>query len=124
MAALPALSTLLTRASLTDDEEVLHAANAALKKSKSDVGAQHTRAVALLKLDRFADALRVFDEADDALKQRAGVEWAYALYKSGEFARAEQAVGDAGQGRGAGHVRAQAVRLSVFWFLGGCARGR
>ncbi|KAF1991075.1 signal recognition particle protein [Aulographum hederae CBS 113979] len=102
----PTLSTLLSKTTLTDHSTLLAAASRALKKSKADPEAQHVRIVALLKLDRFDDALRAFEEGGDALKQRARLEWAYALYKSGELERAEEVAGEVG-GRGGLHVLAQ-----------------
>lgn len=108
------LPGLLRNLDLTDHEEVLKTANAALKQSKTDTQAQHIRIVALLKLDRFDDAVRAFQDAGDALKQRAPLEWAYALYKAGRLQEAEEAAGK-GKGRGMQHVLAQAAyRLEHF----------
>lgn len=104
------LSSLLAQASIDDHDEVLKAANAAIKKSKSDQDAQHTKAVALLHLDRYEDALAVF-EATKELQARARFEYAYALYKTGNAAKAVQIVEAAGpdSGRGMKHMLAQAV---------------
>ncbi|KKA22547.1 Signal recognition particle protein [Rasamsonia emersonii CBS 393.64] len=107
-ASVQSLSTLLQRASIEDHEEVLKACNAALKKSKNDVHAQHAKAVALLKLDRYDDALRVLEEGGDALKKRASLEYAYALYKCGKWSEAADVAARLGSGRGAKHVEAQA----------------
>jgi len=109
------LTSLLKRTALTDHEEILRAANAALKASKNDTTARHARIVALLKLDRFSDALRAFDEAGDTLKEKAALEYAYALYKAGELAKAEDVAKAAGAGRGMLHVLAQTrYRLEKF----------
>lgn len=109
------LTSLLRRTTLTDHEEILRAANAALKSSKNDNTARHAQIVALLKLDRFTDALRAFDEAGHALKDKASLEYAYALYKAGELAKAEQVARAAGEGRGLLHVLAQTTyRLEKF----------
>jgi len=109
------LTSLLQRTSLTDHEEILRAANAALKTSKNDPTARHARIVALLKLDRFSDALRAFDEAGDTLKEKAPLEYAYVLYKAGELAKAEEVAEAAGAGRGMLHVLAQTrYRLEKF----------
>ena len=59
------LSSLLQRTSIDDHEEVLSSANAVLAKSKGDVQAQHAKVVALLKLDRYEDALRVVEEGGE-----------------------------------------------------------
>ncbi|ORY71549.1 uncharacterized protein BCR38DRAFT_330549 [Pseudomassariella vexata] len=82
------LASLLRASSIDDHEEVLKAANAAIKASKSDLEAQHTRVVALLKLDRFEDALRAIAEGGDKLEQECIVEKTYALYKSGQLSDA------------------------------------
>ncbi|OJD36190.1 signal recognition particle protein [Diplodia corticola] len=106
------LAALLSQTHLDDHDEILKAANAQLAKSKSDVDAQHVRAVALLKLDRFDDALRQIEQGGDALKKRVPLEHAYALYKTGKLAEAEQVAADAASnnaGRGAQHVLAQAT---------------
>lgn len=107
-AATQSLSSLLQRSTLDDHEEVLKACNAALKKSKHDTEAQYVRVVALIKLDRFDDALRAIEEGGDALKARGQLEWAYALYKTGKL---EEATGIASRAsdRGSRHVEAQAV---------------
>lgn len=113
----PTLSALLARSDLTDHEEVLRAANAALKKSKTDVWAQRTRVVALLKLDRYEDALRVCEEGGDKLKKEAPLEYAYALYKTGNLVAAVNTAetGADTNERGLLHVLAQtAYRLEDF----------
>jgi len=105
-----ALSSLLQRASIDDHNEVLSSADDILAKSKSDLHAQHVKVVALSKLDRYEDSLRVFEEAGDALKKRAPLEYAYALYKSGKVEEAIDVITRLGGGRGASHLEAQAVR--------------
>ena len=75
------LAAILRKTHLSSDEDILKAANASLKKSKSDAVAQRTRVVALLKLERFNDALRAFEEGGDDLKEQCALEYAYALYK-------------------------------------------
>ena len=52
-----ALTALLRQSSIEDHEEVIKACNAVLKDSKSDSTAQHVKAVALLQLNRFDDAV-------------------------------------------------------------------
>lgn len=102
------LSALLQRTSIDDHEEVLKACNASLKHSKSDLELQHIKLVALLKLDRYDDALRVLEEGGDRLKQRVTIERAYALYKVGEFEEAKNVAKRLPEQRGARHVEAQA----------------
>ncbi|GAB7349823.1 hypothetical protein MBLNU459_g0530t1 [Dothideomycetes sp. NU459] len=104
------LSSLLGQTSITDHEEVLKAADVALSKSKNDPEAQHVKIVALLKLDRFDDALRLLESGGEQLKERARLEWAYALYKAGKPDQAAKAAhqGANASGRGMRHVEAQA----------------
>jgi len=111
-ASTKSLSSLLAQTSLDDHDEILKAANASIKKSKSDVGAQHAKAVALLHLDRYEDALKVFEDIAE-LQERAQFEYAYALYKTGNASKAVQIAEAAGPnaGRGTKHMLAQAVRM-------------
>lgn len=106
--ATPSLASLLSQATLADHEEYLRAANAALKTSKHDLRAQHTRVVALLKLDRYEDAVRAVEEGGDALKNAAGLEYSYGLYKTGKLTDAITTARDL-EGRGARFVEAQAL---------------
>jgi signal recognition particle subunit SRP72 len=105
------LSALLQSATIDDHEEVLQACNTSLKQSKKDPGVQHVKVVALLKLDRYDDALRVLEDGGDELKNKAGVERAYALYKIGKLVEAKEIVTGIVNDRGARHVEAQAVRI-------------
>jgi tetratricopeptide (TPR) repeat protein len=112
----PELATLLRQTNISSHEDFLKAANAALKRSKLDLTAQHTRVVALLKLDRFDDALRAFEESGDKLKKEARLEFAYALYKAGELEKADEIAGEAEKGdRGLLHIAAQTVRR--MWYV-------
>lgn len=77
------LASLLARASIDDPSEALSIADAALASSKSDLTAQHTKVVALLRLDQYDDALRVIAAAGTALEERCILEKTYALYKTG-----------------------------------------
>lgn len=110
MAASKSLSTLLAQASLDDHNEILQAANADIKKSKTNLDAHHARAVALLHLDRFDDAVKVFEEVK-GLQEKARFEYAYALYKTGNAVQAVELAEAAGNkaDRGMKHVLAQAV---------------
>ncbi|OLN97514.1 Signal recognition particle subunit SRP72 [Colletotrichum chlorophyti] len=84
------LSALLRAASIQDHDEVLKAANATLKASKTDLTAQRTRVVALLKLDRFDDALRAIADGGAKLDEASTLEKAYALYKTGKLQEARE----------------------------------
>ncbi|KAI0834211.1 hypothetical protein F5Y06DRAFT_177060 [Hypoxylon sp. FL0890] len=86
------LTSLLRASTIQDHDEVLKAANAAIKASKRDTNAQRTRVVALLKLDRFDDALRAVAEGGDSLEKECLFEKSYALYKSGQLEDAEKAL--------------------------------
>ncbi|KAG0156315.1 hypothetical protein PDIDSM_3492 [Penicillium digitatum] len=101
------LASLLQRASIDDHEEVLQSCNAVLTKSKSDLQAQHMKVVALLKLDRYEEALKTFQAGGDALKQSASLEYAYASYKCGKLEEATKALNCTSSGRGASHLEAQ-----------------
>ncbi|KAI8958526.1 hypothetical protein F5Y11DRAFT_34588 [Daldinia sp. FL1419] len=79
------LTSLLRAATIQDHDEILKASNAALKASKRDIEAQRTRVIALLKLDRFDDALRAVAEGGDELEKECIFEKSYALYKSGQL---------------------------------------
>lgn len=103
-----ALSALLRSASIQDHEEVLRAANAALKANKAGTTAQHTRVVALLHLDRFDDALRAIGEAGDKLENACVLERVYALYKTGKLDDATTVLKSVGlEERSLSHVAAQ-----------------
>lgn len=108
-ATVQSLRSLLQSSTVEDHDEVLKASNEVLKKSKTDVQAQHSKVVALIKLDRYDDALRVFEDAGETLKQKATVEYAYALYKCGRLKEAAEVAAKSAGGRGAKHVEAQAV---------------
>lgn len=103
------LSSLLRQSSITDHNEVLQACDALLKKSKADPDALHAKVVALLKLDRYEDALRVLEEGADEIKEKAAFERSYALYKVGRLDEAEAVVKDVSS-RAGRHVEAQTVR--------------
>lgn len=109
-ASAKSLSSLLAQASLDDHDEILRAANADIKKSKADLGAHHARAVALLHLDRFDDAVKAFEDSKE-LQAKAPLEYAYALYKAGDAAKAVAVAEAEGPQscRGMKHMLAQAV---------------
>ncbi|KAL8727997.1 MAG: hypothetical protein Q9166_005668 [cf. Caloplaca sp. 2 TL-2023] len=109
------LSVLLQRASIDDHEEVLKACNASLKQSRKDPRTLHAKIVALLKLERYEDALRVFEDGGEGLKNEASLERSYALYKTGQLSEARSIAQGITDDRGAQHVEAQAsYRLEDF----------
>jgi tetratricopeptide (TPR) repeat protein len=113
-ASVKSLSSLLAQASLDDHDEILKAANGAIKKNRSDQDAQHAKVVALLQLDRYEDALKVFEEVK-TLQEKAQFEYAYSLYKTGNAIKAAEVAEAAGSnaGRGMKHMLAQAVRSNA-----------
>ncbi|KAJ4345011.1 Signal recognition particle subunit SRP72 [Ascochyta clinopodiicola] len=108
------LSALLAQASIEDHDETLRAANAEIKKNKNNVDAQHAKAVALLHLDDFEGALKVFEDVKE-LQQKAQFEYAYTLYKTGDAAKAVQVAQSSGSNasdRKTQHILAQAAYRS------------
>lgn len=103
------LTALLKQTTIDDHEAILKACNLTLKQSKGDLQVLHTKIVALLKLDRYDDALRALEEGGDRLKEKAGPERAYALYKINELDQARTVAESIQNDRGARHVEAQAV---------------
>lgn len=112
-ASVKSLSSLLAQASLDDHDEILKAANGAIKKNKSDQDAQHAKVVALLHLDRYEDALKVFEDVK-TLQTKAQFEYAYSLYKTGNAVKAAEVAEAAGSDaeRGMKHMLAQAAYRS------------
>ncbi|KAG9678744.1 signal recognition particle protein, partial [Aureobasidium melanogenum] len=104
------LASLLGQASITDHDQVLSACETTLAKSKNDLQALQVKIVALLNLDRFQDAIATVEAGGEDIKQRARLEYAYALYKNGQPAKAaEVARQDTNDSdRGLRHVEAQA----------------
>ena len=104
------LSALLAQASIEDHDETLRAANAEIKKNKSNIEAQHAKTIALLHLDDFEGALKVFEDVKE-LQQKAQFEYAYTLYKTGDAAKAVEIAQASSnkQDRKTQHILAQAV---------------
>ncbi|KAM0456418.1 hypothetical protein ACHAO4_003442 [Trichoderma viride] len=111
-----ALSALLRAADIDDHEQILNAANAALKADRNDHDAEHTKVVALLKLDRFDDALRMISGGGIKLQAITLLEQAYALYKTGKLTEASDLLEARGlEKRSLQHVAAQvAYRAEKF----------
>ncbi|KAI1809788.1 hypothetical protein GGS20DRAFT_570468 [Poronia punctata] len=107
------LASLLRTSTIQDHDEVLKLANATLKasKGKNNLDAHHTRVVALLKLDRFDDALRAISEGGHVLEARCILEKSYALYKCGQLQEAwdtiQKATGLEASSRPFRHLSAQ-----------------
>jgi signal recognition particle subunit SRP72 len=110
--AIVALNSVLRGASVEDHEEALSLANAAAKVAKPGTAeyltAHHTKVVALLKLDRFDDALRAMAAGGAKLEEECLLEKSYALYKTGDLAEAEKLISNISTpSRGLKHVAAQ-----------------
>lgn len=101
------LSALLKKSTLDDHEELLAASNAALKRSRDDLVAQQVKAVALVKLDRYDEAVQFIEESAPVLREKATLEYAYALYKIGRLAEAAETASTIKE-RGGEHLEAQA----------------
>lgn len=102
------LASLLRQTTLDDHEHILGQANDILRQSPHDLHAQHIRVVALLKLDRYDEALDVLNGGNESLKNQAQLAWAYALYKTGRMTEAEEVIAQStDQARGLKHVEAQ-----------------
>lgn len=120
MAELGALNSLLRSSSIEDDEEALRLADAAIRASKSGtddqvLAAHNTKVIALLKLDRYDDALRAIAAAGTRLEDQCLLEKAYALYKTGQLSDAESVLKKTQPSRGVRHVAAQvAYRAEKF----------
>lgn len=100
------LTSLLKQTHIDDHDEILKSADSALKQSKGDLETQHVRVVALLKLDRFEDAIKALNAGGEKLKQQASLEYAYALYKTGKAKEAAEIAAKGAQ-RGYSHIEAQ-----------------
>lgn len=103
----PLLTALLKKSTLDDHDELLKASNAALKKSNTDLQAQYVKTIALLKLDKYEDAVKFIEDCGAKLKDRAPFEYAYALYKVGQFDKSAETASTL-QTRAAKHIEAQA----------------
>ena len=117
------MSGLLQQTSGIDHEEVLKACNATLKTSPHDIEVLQTKAVALLNLERYDDALRILDHGGQDLQHRTRFEKAYALYKTGELDAAKELSKSILDSIGAKHVEAQAASVPRLGFLQGLIFG-
>ena len=107
----PELRAQLARGPETDHEEVIKLCISALRSSKNDPEILQVKAVGLLKLDRYDEALTVFEGSGDHLRGKAALEYAYALYKCGQLEKARKVAKSLGT-RAAKHLEAQAVRTA------------
>ena len=103
------LASLLARTEIDDHDEILKAANAALKGSADNEEAQRARLISLLKLECYEDALESLKKGSSQVQQSCQFEKAYALYKAGHLEEARQIAKEIKDHRGARHVEAQSV---------------
>ena len=120
MSAKPTTSlTILLSSSNPDHAQILTLTQPTPSVTKSkptkppDLQSLYIHLVALLKLDRHEDALKLLEgDLGEGLRESAGLEYAYALYKCGRLREARGvAEGLEEGGRGGRHVKAQVVSL-------------
>jgi len=108
------LASLLKKTTIDDHDAILQASEQTLKSSKGDAQAKQAKAIALLKLERYADALKCFDESQDLQKELPEA-YAYCLYKRGNFEDAARIAGAVEDSRGAQHIALQAAYRAEDW---------
>lgn len=108
------LASLLKKSTLDDHDSFLQAADDALKASSNDTQAQQVKAVALVKLERYSDALKYFDE-NKGVQESLPEAYSYCLYRSGKFEQAVEAASAAQKSRGAQHITLQAAYRAEDW---------
>lgn len=102
------LASLLRKATLDDHEALLQASEQALKSSPTDSQALQVKAIALVKLERYVDALKHFAQSQ-SLQKEIPEAYAYCLYRSGKFEEAVEAASGVQNSRGAQHITLQAA---------------
>ena len=110
----PEIRAQLVRDGDVDHQEIIKLCNAALKGAKKSPEVTQCKIIALLKLDRFDEAVKLYEASGSDLKQTAQLEYAYALYKSGQLEMARDATRNV-ETPAARHLEAQAsYRLEDF----------
>jgi signal recognition particle subunit SRP72 len=104
-------SRLTLAASTNDYDRVLSISNEVLKSSPTDSRAAKQKIIALIKLDKYREALTFLGECSFLRKEDTLLEKGFCLYKLGQGAEAEKVL-EEGAGRGVLHIRAQNVSLS------------
>lgn len=102
------LASLLKKSTLDDHEALLLASEEVLQSSPTDSQALQVKAIALVKLERYADALKQFSQTQ-SLQADLPEAYAYCLYRSGNFEDAVKAASSVKGSRGAQHVTLQAA---------------
>ena len=111
------LANLVARAEIDDHEEILKEANKAIKQSGKNVEAEIVRIVALLKLERYQDAVTAIETSGSTSETFCQFEKAYALYKLGNLEDAGETSRKVAGHRGAKHVEAQSVCMRIFGLI-------
>lgn len=104
-------SNLSLAASSNDYDKVLEIADQVLKSSPLDSLAAKEKITALIKLDRYKEALAFLTESTFLKDEETLLERGFCLYKVGKCAEAEEVLKTA-SGRTADHIRAQNVAPS------------
>lgn len=108
------LTSLLKKSSLDDHDALLKAAEDVLKSSSSDSQAQQVKAIALLKLERYDDALKYFEQ-NSGVQDGLPEAYAYTLYKKNRFEEAVKVASAATDSRCAQHIALQAAYRAEDW---------
>ena len=105
-------SKLSLAASSNDYDRVLEIADQVLKSSPTDTRAAKEKITALIKLDRYKEALTFLTEATFLKDDETVLERGFCLYKEGKCAEAEEVLKTT-SGRAVEHIRGQNVALST-----------
>lgn len=111
----PGLSDLFAKLSLAasenDYDRVLDLADELLKSSPTNSRAAKQKLTALIKLDRYKEALAFLDNSTCLKNEETVLERGFCLYKVGKCVEAEEVLKTT-TGRAVEHIRAQNVSLS------------
>src|SRR6266496_3976057 len=105
-------SRLTLAASSNDFERVLAISNEMLESSSNDTRAAKQKIIALIKLDKYKDALDFLNECTFLNEKDTILERGFCLYKLGKGNEAKQVL-EEGSGRAVQHVRTQNVLYCV-----------
>ncbi|KAK5069561.1 Signal recognition particle subunit SRP72 [Lithohypha guttulata] len=108
------LASLFKKSTIDDPAEALKACEATLRETSDDSQAQQTKAVALLKLERYQDALQYFEQTA-SLQGSIPEVYAYCLYRAGKFEEAVKVASAVEDSRGAHHITLQAAYRAEDW---------
>jgi tetratricopeptide (TPR) repeat protein len=103
-------SKLSIAASANDYDQVLQIANDVLESSPNDDKAAKQKIIALIKLDKYKEAISYVEEATFLKSEDIALERGFCLYKLGRGEEARKVL-ENGSGRAIDHVRAQNVRI-------------